>query len=101
MHACSCSRADCSKFMNITAGMFLKFILGSPVSIVYKYENLDITGNVRSDSVIYDLLPLRAGKRGRPAFQKKKLFIHNDFTLSEKNRELSHGCAFCSYKHFW
>ena len=29
--ACSCSRADYSKFMNMTAGMSLKFILGSPV----------------------------------------------------------------------
>ncbi len=34
------------------------------VSIVDEYENLDLIGNSRSDSVIYDLPPQRTGKRG-------------------------------------
>lgn len=54
------------------------------VSIVDEYENLDLIGNARSDSVIYDLTPQRTGKRGRPALQGKKLSIYDDFVLSDK-----------------
>ncbi|RKJ01351.1 hypothetical protein D7X87_20360 [bacterium D16-54] len=54
------------------------------VSIVDEYENLDLIGNARSDSVIYDLPPQRAGKRGRPALHGKKLSIQDDFTLSDE-----------------
>ena len=46
------------------------------------YATLDIICNARSDSVIYDLPPERAGKRGRPAKHGKKLSIHEDFLLS-------------------
>ncbi len=35
------------------------------VSIVDEYPNLDLIGNARSDSVIYDLAPAPMGKRGR------------------------------------
>ncbi|KAI4450735.1 hypothetical protein C823_005272 [Eubacterium plexicaudatum ASF492] len=52
------------------------------VSIVDEYENLDLIGNARSDSAIYDLPPQRTGKRGRPALHGKKLSIHDDFILS-------------------
>ena len=54
------------------------------VSIVDEYENLDLIGNARSDSVIYDLPPQRTGKRGRPALHGKKLSIQNDFNLSDE-----------------
>ena len=54
------------------------------VSIVDEYENLDLIGNARSDSVIYDLPPQRTGKRGRPASHGKRLSIHDDFTLSDE-----------------
>ncbi|KAI4447490.1 hypothetical protein C823_002009 [Eubacterium plexicaudatum ASF492] len=54
------------------------------VSIVDEYENLDLIGNARSDSVIYDLPPQRTGKRGRPALHGKKLSIQDDFTLSDE-----------------
>ena len=54
------------------------------VSIVDEYENLDLIGNARSDSVMYDLPPQRTGKRGRPALHGKKLSIHDDFTLSDE-----------------
>ena len=52
------------------------------VSIVDEYENLDLIGNARSDSAIYDLPPQRTGKRVRPALHGKKLSIHDDFILS-------------------
>ena len=54
------------------------------VSIVDEFENLDLIGNARSDSVIYDLKPQRTGKRGRPASHGKKLSIYDDFTLSDE-----------------
>ena len=54
------------------------------VSITDEYENLDLIGNARSDSVIYDLPPKRTGKRGRPASHGKRLSIQNDFTLSDE-----------------
>lgn len=54
------------------------------VSIVDEYENLDLIGNARSDSVIYDLPPQRTGKRGRPASHGKKLSIQEDFNLSDE-----------------
>ena len=54
------------------------------VSIIDEYENLDMIGNARSDSVLYDLPPQRTGKRGRPALHGKKLSIQNDFTLSDE-----------------
>ena len=54
------------------------------VSIVNEYQNLDLIGNARSDSVIYDLPPHRTGKRGRPASHGKKLSIQDDFTLSDE-----------------
>jgi hypothetical protein len=34
------------------------------VSIIEEYENLDLIGNARSDSVIYDLAPAPTGHRG-------------------------------------
>lgn len=55
------------------------------VSIVDEYENLNLIGNARSDSVLYDLPPQRTGKRGRPAQHGKKLSIQDDFTLSDEN----------------
>ena len=54
------------------------------VSIIDEFENLDLIGNARSDSVIYDLKPQRTGKRGRPASHGKKLSIYDDFTLSDE-----------------
>ena len=54
------------------------------VSIVDEYENLDLIGNARSDSVIYDLPPQRTGKKGRPASHGKRLSVQDDFTLSDK-----------------
>ena len=44
------------------------------VSIVDEYSNLDLIGNVRSDSVIYALAPAPTGKKGRPCKAWKKPF---------------------------
>lgn len=56
------------------------------VCLVDEYENLDLIGNARADSVIYDLAPEPSGKKGRPAAHGRKLSIQDDFTLSdEKN----------------
>jgi len=52
--------------------------------VVDEYENIDLIGNARSDSVIYDLPGQRTGKRGRPASHGKKLSIQDDFVLSDE-----------------
>lgn len=54
------------------------------VSIIGEYENLDLIGNVRSDSVIYDLAPSPTGHRGRPAKHGKRLSIEKNFVLSDE-----------------
>ena len=54
------------------------------VSIVDEYPNLDLIGNARSDSVIYDLAPAPTGKRGRPAKHGRRLSIDADFALSDR-----------------
>ncbi len=54
------------------------------VCLVDEYENLDLIGNARADSVIYDLAPEPTGKKGRPAIHGRKLSIQEDFTLSDE-----------------
>ena len=56
------------------------------VSIVDEYPNLDLIGNARIDSVMYELAPARTGRRGRPAKHGKRLSIENDITLSNEKR---------------
>lgn len=53
------------------------------VCLVDEYENLDLIGNARVDSVIYDLAP-EPGKKVRPAVHGRKLSIQEDFTLSDE-----------------
>ena len=52
------------------------------VSVIEEYENLDLIGNARADSVIYDLAPQPTGKKGRPAKHGRRLSIDSDFILS-------------------
>ena len=59
------------------------------VSIVEEYPNLDLIGNTRADSVIYDLAPAPTGRKGRPAKHGKRLSANDDFTLSD---EKINGC---------
>lgn len=54
------------------------------VSIIEEYENLDLIGNARADSVIYDLAPAPTGHRGRPAKHGRHLSIEDDFTLFDE-----------------
>lgn len=56
----------------------------SLVSIVDEYPNLDLIGNARYDSVIYDPAPQPTGRRGRPAKHGRRLSIEEDFVLSEE-----------------
>ena len=52
------------------------------MSVVGEYENLDLAGKARADSVIYDPAPLSMGRKGRPAKHGRRLSIDSDFTLS-------------------
>lgn len=54
------------------------------VTIVEEYSNLDLIGNARSDSVIYDLAPAPTGRKGRPAKHGRRLSIEEDFVLSDE-----------------
>ena len=54
------------------------------VSIVDEYPNLDLIGNARIDSVMYDLAPAQTGRRGRPAKHGKPLSVETDFTFSNE-----------------
>ena len=54
------------------------------VSIVEEYPNLDLIGNARADSVIYDLAPAPTGRKGRPAKHGKRLSADDDSTLSDE-----------------
>jgi hypothetical protein len=54
------------------------------VSIALEYENLDLIGNARYDSVIYDLAPQPTGRRGRPAKHGRRLNILDDFIPSDE-----------------
>lgn len=46
------------------------------VSVVDAYENLDLIGNARADSVIYDLAPLPTGRKGRPAKHGRRVLTN-------------------------
>ena len=52
------------------------------VSIVDEYQNLDLIGNARIDSVMYDPAPAHTGRRGRPAKHGKRLSVETDFAFS-------------------
>ena len=52
------------------------------VSIVDEYQNLDLIGNARIDSVMYD--PAHTGRRGRPAKHGKRLSVETDFAFSNE-----------------
>ena len=54
------------------------------VCIVNEYPNLDLIGNARIDSVMYDLAPAHTGRRGRPAKHGKRLSVETDFTFSDE-----------------
>lgn len=54
------------------------------VSIVDEYPNLNLIGNARCDSILYDLAKTPTGRRGRPAMHGQRLSIENDFVLSDE-----------------
>lgn len=52
--------------------------------VVDEYPNLDLICNARYDSVIYDLVLQRTGKRGHPTKHGKRLSLKEDFCLSNE-----------------
>ena len=60
------------------------------ISVIDEYKNLDLIGNARSDSVLYDFAPGRTGRRGRPAKHGRQLSLENDFTLSDEKMDGYH-----------
>ena len=64
------------------------------VSIVDEYPNLDLIGNARIDSVMYDLALAHTGRRGRPAKHGKRLLVETDFTFfNEKTGDYYTGVS--------
>ena len=59
------------------------------VSIVDEYQNLDLIGNARIDSVMYDPAPAHTGRRGRPAKHGKRLSVETDFAFSNERSEIT------------
>lgn len=60
------------------------YIKSTLVSVVDEYPNLDLIGNVRCDSVLYDLAPRPTGRRGRPTKHGRCLSMEEYFILSEE-----------------
>ena len=54
------------------------YVKQSLVSVLDEYENLDLVGNAKADSVIYDLPPALTGKKGRPAKHALSFVIECD-----------------------
>lgn len=54
--------------------------LSVPLGYRMWQPNLDLIGNARIDSVMYDLAPERTGRRGRPAKHGKRLFFSTIFS---------------------
>ena len=64
--------------------LYRHFLKSTMTTLVDEYENLDLIGNLRVDTAIYDLPPAPFGKRGRPTKRGRRLSIMDDFTLSEQ-----------------
>ena len=75
---------ECQKQKNVILLCDSWYMKKPLVSIPEEYPNLDMIGNVRADSVLYDLPPERTGRKGRPAGHGKQLSIETDFIFSEE-----------------
>ncbi len=64
-----------------TLFLLILFVKNDLICLVDEYENLDLIGNARADSVIYGLAPEPTRKKGRPAVHGRKLSIQDDFIL--------------------
>ncbi len=60
------------------------YVKSTLTALVDEYDNLDLIGNARVDTAIYDLPSAPSGKRGRPAKRGKRLSILDDFTVSDE-----------------
>ena len=75
---------ECQKQKNVILLCDSWYMKKPLVSIPEEYPNLDMIGNVRADSVLYDLPPERTGRKGRPAGHGNQLSIETDFIFSDK-----------------
>ena len=66
------------------------------VCVVDEYKNLDLIGNARSDSVMYDLPPQPTGKRGQPATHGKMLYAFR-WPIEVSYYEQKTFWSLCSY----
>ena len=57
--------SECQKQKNVILLCDSWYMKKPLVSIPEEYPNLDMIGNVRADSVLYDLLPARTGRKDR------------------------------------
>lgn len=79
-----------------------RYVKKGLVSIVDEYDNLDLIGNAGPGSVICDLPPQPAGKRGRPAVHGRRLSIQDGFGLSDgKIGGLLYACTPRAHEYFW
>ena len=60
------------------------YVKSTITTLADEYENLDLIGNSRVDTAIYDLPPAPSRKRGRPVKRGRRLSIMDDFTLFEQ-----------------
>lgn len=78
------------------------YVKSTMTALVDEYQNLDLIGNARIDTAIYDLPPEPTGKKGRPPKRGRKLSIIDDFTLStEKIWGLLSWCTHSFDQSFW
>ena len=75
---------ECQKQKNVILLCDSWYMKKPLVSIPEEYPNLDMIGNVRADSILYNLPPERTGRKGRPAGHGKQLSIETDFIFSDK-----------------
>ena len=75
---------ECQKQKNVILLCDSWYMKKPLVSIPEEYPNLDIIGNVRADSILYNLPPERTGRKGRPTGHGKQLSIETDFIFSDE-----------------
>lgn len=69
------------------------YVKSTMTALVDEYENLDLIGNARIDTAIYDLPPVPTGKRSRPPKRGSRLFYGGFPALCRKDGWLLYRCT--------
>ncbi len=85
---------ECRKQKNVILLCDSWYMKNPLVSLPEEYPNLDMIGNVREDSILYDLPPARTGRKGRPAGHGRQLSIETDFIFSAEKTD----CCFIAVR---